>query len=342
MGFHHSVHRSTLADANESRDWRIWSDLAAVLIRRARKLYLDEDLGLDLKNTVYALDATTIDLCLSRPPFPIATMLRIHFMQQWFGLSDPAMEEALHDMALFREFAQLDAGATRLPDESTILRFRHLLEANNLATQILATVNAKLIQRGLLLKAGTVVDATLIAAPSSTKNSSGERDPEMHQTKKGNQWHFGMKAHIGADAESGLVHTVTGTAANEHDITQAHALLHGEENVVFADSGYRGITKRQEIQAQHPGVDWQVAMMPGKRRALKKSKTVDALIDKLEKLKASIRAKVEHPFRVIKCQFGYRKTRYRGLVKNTAQLITLFALSNLWMVRKRIIQGPAG
>jgi len=126
-----------------------------------------------------------------RPPFPIATMLRIHFMQQWFGLSDPAMEEALHDMALFREFAQLDAGATRLPDESTILRFRHLLEANNLAFQMLATVNAKLIERGLLLKAGTVVDATLIAAPSSTKNSSGERDPEMHQTKKGNQWHFG-------------------------------------------------------------------------------------------------------------------------------------------------------
>ena len=262
------------------------------------------------------------------PPFSIATMLRIHFMQQWFGLSDPAMEEALHDMALFREFAQLDAGATRLPDESNILRFRHLLEANNLATQILATVNAKLIDRGLLLKAGTVVDATLIAAPSSTKNNSGERDPEMHQTKKGNQWHFGMKAHIGADAESGLVHTVTGTAANEHDITQAHALLHGEEDVVFADSGYRGITKREEIQAQHPGVDWQVARMHGKRRALKKSKTVDALIDKLEKIKASIRAKVEHPFRVIKCQFGYRKTRYRGLVKNTAQLITLFALSN--------------
>jgi IS5 family transposase len=211
-----------------------------------------------------------------------------------------------------------------------------------LASQILATVNAKLIERGLPFKAGTVVDATLIAAPSSTKNNSGERDPEMHQTKKGNQWHFGMKAHIGADAESGLVHTVTGTAANEHDITQAHALLHGEEAVVFADSGYRGITKRQEIQAQHPGVDWQVAMMPGKRRALKMSKTVDALIDKLEKIKASIRAKVEHPFRVIKCQFGYRKTRYRGLVKNTAQLITLFALSNLWMVRKRIIQGPAG
>ena len=269
-------------------------------------------------------------------------MLRIHFLQQWFGLSDPAMEEALHDTPLYCEFARLDAGMARMPDETTILRFRHLLEEHNLSIKLLATINATLIANGLMLKTGTVVDATLIAAPSSTKNTTGERDPEMHQTKKGNQWHFGMKAHIGADAESGLVHTVTGTAANEHDITQAHALLHGEEDVVFADSGYRGITKREEIQAQHPGVDWQVAMMPGKRRALKKSKAVDALIDKLEKIKASIRAKVEHPFRVIKCQFGYRKTRYRGLVKNTAQLITLFALSNLWMVRKRMIQGPAG
>ena len=190
-----------------------------------------------------------------RPPFPIATMLRIHFKQHWFGLSDPAMEEALHDMVLFREFAQLVPGTTRLPDESTILRFRHLLEANNLASQILATVNAKLIEWGLTLKSGTVVDAILIAAPSSTKNNSGERDPEMHQTKKGNQWHFGMKAHIGADADSGLVHTVTSTEANEHDITQAHALLHGEEAVVFSDSGYRGITKREEIQARHPSVD---------------------------------------------------------------------------------------
>jgi IS5 family transposase len=285
----------------------------------------------------FALASKTV-----RPPFSISTMLRIHFMQQWFGLSDPATEGALHDMALFREFAQLDAGASRLPDESTILRFRHLLEANNLATHNLATENAKLIDRGLLLKAGIVVDATLIEAPSSTNNSLCEREPEMHQTKKGNQWHFGIKAHIGADVESGLVHMVTGTAANEHDITQAHALLHGEEDVVLADSGYRGITKRQVIKTQNPGVDWQVAKTHVKRRALKKSKTVDALIEKLEKIKASIRAKVEHPFRVIKCQFGYPKTRYRGLVKNTAQLITLFVLSNLWMMRKRIIHVACG
>jgi IS5 family transposase len=226
-----------------------------------------------------------------RPPFASATMLRIHFMQQWFGLSDPAMEEALHDMALFREFAGLDAGATRLPDESTILRFRHMLEANNLAIQMFAAVNTKLIDRGLLLKAGTVVDATLIAAPSSTKNGTGERDPEMHQTKKGNQWHFGMKAHIGVDAESGLVHTVTTTPANAHDVTQAHALLHGEEEIVFGDSGYRGVDKREEVQ-QHPSIDWQIAMMPGKRKVLDKSRPSNVLKDKLEKIKASIRAKV--------------------------------------------------
>jgi IS5 family transposase len=274
-----------------------------------------------------------------RPPFATEVMLRIHLLQQFFGHSDPAMEEALHDIPLYREFAQLDAGITRLPDESTILRFRHMLETHGLGQQILATVNAKLIDRGLMLKTGTVVDATLIAAPSSTKNDKGERDPEMHQTKKGNQWHFGMKAHIGVDAESGLVHTVTTTAANAHDVTQAHALLHGQEEVVFADSGYRGVEKRDEIQAQHPNVEWQIAMMPGKRKALDKSKPSHALRDKLEKLKASIRAKVEHPFRVIKCQFGHRKTRYRGLAKNTSQLLVMFALSNLWMMRKRMIQG---
>ena len=274
-----------------------------------------------------------------RPPFAVETMLRIHFIQQWFNLSDPAMEEALYDMALFREFVGLDAGEDNLPDESTILRFRHLLEAHNLSLQILATVNATLAAKGLLLKSGTVVDATLIAAPSSTKNSSGERDPEMHQTKKGNQWHFGMKAHIGVDADSGLVHTVTTTAANAHDITQAHALLHGEEEIVFADSGYRGVHKRDEIQEQHPDLDWQIAMMPGQRKAMDKSKPVNALREQLEKLKASIRAKVEHPFRVIKCQFGHRKVRYRGLAKNTSQLLVMFAMSNLWMVRKRILQG---
>ena len=275
-----------------------------------------------------------------RPPFAVEAMLRIHFVQQWFNLSDPAMEEALYDMALFREFVGLDTGEDNLPDESTILRFRHLLEAHSLSLQILATINATLAAKGLLLKSGTVVDATLIAAPSSTKNSSGERDPEMHQTKKGNQWHFGMKAHIGVDADSGLVHTVVGTAANVNDVTQAHALVHGEEIDVFADAGYQGVCKRDETQ--DIAVHWHVAMRPGKRKVLDKSTPMGAIQDQLEQVKASIRAKVEHPFRVIKRQFGHVKVRYRGLAKNTAQLHTLFALSNLWMVRRTLLQAMRG
>jgi IS5 family transposase len=267
-----------------------------------------------------------------RPPFPVATMLQIHFMQQWFGLSDPAMEEALYDVPLYREFAGLDEGMTRLPDESTILRFRHLLETHGLAAQMLALVNEILSEKGLMLKAGSAVDATLISAPTSTKNGSGKRDPEMHQTKKGNQWYFGMKAHIGVDAESGLVHTVIGTAANVHDINAAEALLHGLEKDVYADAGYQGIEKR----CQANPVRWHVAMRPGKRRELDLNNRLDAIYNQIERLKAGVRAKVEHPFRVLKQQFGYTKTRYRGLVKNTAQITTLFALGNLWMARKAL------
>lgn len=268
-----------------------------------------------------------------RPPFAVEAMLRIHFMQQWFTLSDPAMEEALHDVPLFREFAGL-GWDRRLPDESTILRFRHLLERHKLAEQILAVVNDLLISQGLLLKAGTVVDATLIAAPSSTKNKDGQRDPEMHQSKKGNQWYFGMKCHIGVDADSGLVHTVRGTSGNVNDVVEANSLLHRDESVVFADAGYQGAARRPDAK---PGVDWRIALGPGRRRALDKGNQIDALIDQVEKLKASVRAKVEHPFRVIKRQFGHVKVRYRGLKKNTAQLITLFALSNLWMARGRLL-----
>ena len=268
-----------------------------------------------------------------RPPMGLEVMLRVHLLQQWFGLSDPAMEEALHDVPLYREFAGLEGPMRRLPDESTILRFRHLLEKHNLGDAILATVNVILQRHGLMLKAGTVVDATLISAPSSTKNDSGERDPEMHQTKKGNQWYFGMKAHVGTDAESGLGHTVIGTAANVNDVTRGHDLLHGEEDVVFADAGYQGAMKRPEAT----GVQWHVAMRPGKRRALDMKKKSHRLIDEAERLKASVRAKVEHAFRVIKLQFGFTKVRYRGLAKNTAQLKTLFALSNLWMVRRKLM-----
>jgi transposase, IS5 family len=273
-----------------------------------------------------------------RPPFSLLTMLRIHFMQQWFTLSDPAMEEAFFDTPLYREFAQLEEFG-RLPDESTILRFRHRLEKHKLAEQILATVNDILIERGLLLKAGTVIDATLIAAPPSTKNKDKARDPDMHSSKKGNQWYFGMKAHIGADADSGLVHTVRCTSGHVSDIAEANTLLHGEESVAFGDAGYQGVEKRPDAR---PDVTWHVAMRPGKRKALdKESNEADALLDQAEKLKASIRAKVEHPFRVIKRQFGFVRVRYRGLKKNTAQIVTLFALSNLWMMRSKLMGARA-
>ena len=273
-----------------------------------------------------------------RPPFALETMLRIHFLQQWFSLSDPAMEEAFFDVPLYREFAQLNA-YERMPDESTILRFRHRLEKHKLANAILATVNDLLGAQGLLLRQGSAVDATLIAAPSSTKNKGGKRDPEMHSSKKGNQWHFGMKAHIAVDADSGLVHTVRGTAGHVADVAEGNTLLHGEETVVFADAGYQGVDKRPDAR---PNAQWQVAMRPGKRKKLDKANSpIDALMDKIEKCKASIRAKVEHPFRVVKRQFGFVKVRYRGLQKNTLQLKTLFALSNLWMARHRLmaVQG---
>jgi transposase, IS5 family len=272
-----------------------------------------------------------------RPPFRIETMLRIHYLQQWFALSDPAMEEALHDMPVFREFAKLGDGVERLPDETTILRFRHLLEKHDLAADMLRVVNDILQAKGLTMKKGTVVDATLIAAPSSTKNAAGERDPEMHQTKKGNQWYFGMKAHIGVDVHSGLVHSVVGTAAHVNDVTQAGALLHGHEEVAFGDAGYQGVHKRSEAA----GPTWHVAMRPGLRRKLNPFIEPEFIAEQAEKFKASVRAKVEHPFRVLKRQFGYTKVRYRGLAKNTAQIVTLFALSNLWMARRRLM-GATG
>lgn len=264
-----------------------------------------------------------------RPPFALATTA--------CSSGSPcrmAMEEALFDTPIYREFAGLDAHG-RMPDESTILRFRHRLEKHKLAEQILATVNELLAAQCLLLKAGTAVDATLIAAPSSTKNKDRKRDPEMHSSQKSNEWHFGMKAHIGVDADSGLVHTVIGTSGNVADVVEGNSLLRGQEKDGFGDAGYQGVHKRPDAKA---GVTWHIAVRPGKRKELdKENNPIDALIDQVEKIKASIRAKVEHPFRVIKRQFGYVKVRYRGLKKNTLQLKTLFALSNLWMVRHQLL-----
>jgi len=264
-----------------------------------------------------------------RRPYPLQAMLRVHLMQNWFALSDPAMEEALYEIASLRSFAGL--GLEAIPDETTILNFRHLLEASDLAEDIFKQVNAHLARKGLLLKRGSIVDATIIAAPSSTKNESGERDPEMHQTKKGNQWHFGMKAHIGVDVDSGLVHTVTTTAANEADVEQVGDLLHGKEDAVWADSGYRGAQARVTHDVQ-----WHIAGRPSDMAKMPEGRA-KARARKQEYQKASIRAKVEHPFRVIKRQFGLAKVRFKGLAKNTAHVITLFALSNLWMVRKKLI-----
>ena len=269
-----------------------------------------------------------------RQPYAIATMLRIHFLQQWYALSDPAMEEALYDTPVMRRFARL-SGLDNVPDETTILNFRRLLETHGLAESIFERVNAHLARKGQSLKAGTIVDATIIAAPSSTKNQDGERDPEMHQTKKGNQYYFGMKAHIGVDDESGLVHSVVGTAANVADITQVDKLLHGDENVVCADAGYTGVEKRPEHAGRE--VIWQVAARRSTYKKLDKRSALYKAKRKIEKAKAQVRAKVEHPFRVIKRQFGYVKVRFRGLAKNTAQLVTLFALSNLWMARQHLL-----
>lgn len=271
-----------------------------------------------------------------RHPYPLEVMLRIHFMQQWFALSDPAMEEALYDMASMRRFAGLSLSAAgSIPDETTILNFRHMLERNGLANEILQAVNQLLQDNGLVVRQGTIVDATLIDAPSSTKNKAGARDPEMHQTRKGNQWYFGMKAHIGVDLHGGMVHSVVGTAANVSDVTQAHLLLHGQEKLVLADAGYQGVDKRKENARRE--LIWHVAMKPGARRKLNRG-PMGRMKQAFEKTKASLRAKVEHPFRVIKRQFGYNKVRYRGLAKNTAQLTTLFALSNLWLARKALMQ----
>ena len=224
-----------------------------------------------------------------RRPYPLAVMLRVHCVQIFYNLSDPGMEDLLYEAESVRQFVGLKLSEA-LPDETTILNFRHLLERHGLGRSLFEEINAHLESQGLRLREGTIVDASIIEAPYSTKNRAGERDPEMHQTKKGNQWHFGMKVHIGVDADTGLVHSMSTTSANVHDVTEAHNLLHGGETVVWGDAGYQGVHKRQENLGRE--VEWQVAMRPGLRRKLEPG-SEEALA---EKLKASVRAKVEHPF----------------------------------------------
>lgn len=274
-----------------------------------------------------------------RPPIGLERMLRMYFVQQWYGLADEAVEDAIYDSQALRNFMGIDLSRESVPDATTLMGFRHLLEAHALPQAMLVEVNAMLLERGLLMSQGTLVDATLIAAPSSTKNRERARDPEMHQTKKGNTWHFGLKAHIGVDQESGLVHTLVTTAANVSDISQTPALLHGQEEAVWADAGYVGVDKREDVkealEASGQEVQWHIA---------KRRKTIETMAEgwqkKLaqahEKLKARVRAYVEHPFHVVKNIFKHKKVRYKGFAKNDAQLNVLFALSNLYMVRDQL------
>ena len=269
-----------------------------------------------------------------RPPYPLATMLRIRLLQQWYSLSDPAIEEALIEVPTTHRFPGIEVISDRNPDETTILTFRHLLEKHDLGQRLFEIVKAHLSARGMTMRQGTIVDATLIAAPSSTKNKEGKRDPEMHQTKKGNQLYFGMKLHIGVDKDTGLIHSVVTTAANVHDLTPAAELLHGDEDVVYGDAGYQGISKRTEVADS--AADFRVALRPGKRREL--PNTPDGhLLDLIETAKAHNRSKVEHPFRVIKQRFSFQKTRLRGLAKNRCKINVLTALTNLSLARRQLL-----
>jgi IS5 family transposase len=269
-----------------------------------------------------------------RPPVGLERMLRVYFLQQWYGLADEALEDALYDSQALQQFARIDLSAEGVPDATTLLNFRHRLETHDLCKGLFSAINADLTARGLLLREGTLVDATLIAAPSSTKNLKKERDPEMHQTKKGNQWYFGMKAHIGADQDSKLVHTVVVTAANVADVTQTSELLHGTEKQVHADAGYAGVEKRAEIVALERKIDWQIACKRGLIKALAEGAEKEAC-QAVEKAKASVRAFVEHPFHIVKNLFGHRKVRYRGLAKNGHQLYALFGLANMVIGARR-------
>jgi IS5 family transposase len=266
-----------------------------------------------------------------RPPIGLERMLRMYIAQQCLGLSDEGIEDAIYDIQSVRRFVGIDLTHESAPDATTLLKFRRLLEQSQLTRRVFDEIKAHLASKGLTMREGTIVDATLIAAAPSTKNRDGQRDPEMHQSKKGNDWHFGMKAHVGVDMATGLVHTVVGTAGNVADVTQAHALLHGGETAVLGDAGYQGVAKRPENAGQ--AIAWHTALRPSVRKALKKNPLGRAK-EKLEQAKASVRAKVEHCFHVVKCLFKHRKTRYRGLVKNNAQLFTLFGLANLVLARR--------
>jgi transposase, IS5 family len=264
-----------------------------------------------------------------RPPIGLERMLRLYFLQQWFDLSDPGLEDALYESPALRLFAGIDLGREPAPDETTICNFRHLLEAHGLGRKMLKLVNEYLGLCGVRISTGTIVDATIVHAPSSTKNDAGKRDPEMHQTKKGNQWYFGMKAHVGVDAKEGIVHSAEATAANIADSKMLPELLHGKERKVWGDAAYQG--QGEKMRAKAPGAQDMTS-----RRARYKQ-VVDRLQRSKNRAKARVRSKVEHVFRVMKRQFGFDRVRYRGLAKNANRMFACFALVNLYLTRRRLL-----
>jgi IS5 family transposase len=266
-----------------------------------------------------------------RQPLGLERMLRIYFLQQWFDLSDPQAEDLLYDSEAMRRFARIELGEEVVPDETTILRFRHLLEHHQLTAVLFAAVNELLSAKRLLLKAGTIVDATIIAAPSSTKNAEAVRDPEMKQTRKGNNWHFGMKLHIGTDTQ-GRVHSVVATDAATADITQLPALVHGEERVLYGDQAYWKEADRQAFAAR--GVRYRVNRRPTGRHPLSERWRW------INRTRSRTRARGEHAFHIVKRLWGFAKVRYRGLAKNLVRAYALFALANLYRVRRQLL--PAG
>jgi transposase, IS5 family len=263
---------------------------------------------------------------------PVETMLRMYLLQVWFSLSDEGVEDAIYDSYAMRRFLGLDFALEQVPDATTLLHFRHLLEKHKLGERLFAAQNEIFEQQGRIMRGGSIVEATIIAAPSSTKNATGERDPQMHQSKKGNQWYFGMKAHIGVDAGTGYVHSVTATAANVHDLDEAVHLVRRDDQVVYADAGYQGAAKRPEIaDDEHLStVQWRIAARKGVL------KTMTGHDRAVESRKASVRAKVEHPFLIAKRDFAFTKTRYRGIAKNLNHLHMLFASAN-WLMRARAV-----
>ena len=265
-----------------------------------------------------------------RPPVGLERMLRIHCLQQWFNLADPAVEEALYDSTAMRRFVGIDLGREPVPDETTVCKFRHLIEQHELGQRLFSAVNAHLQHRGLKVATGTIVDATIISAPSSTKNREGKRDPQMCQTKKGNQWYFGMKAHIGVDSRTKLIHSVFTTPANTHDSQVLPYLLHGQETRVWGDSAYSGQT--EVIRAQAPCAQDFTHHKGSAHHPL------TAHDKEQNRTKSKVRAKVEHPFRVMKCVFGFVKVRYRGLRKNATRVFTTCALINLYMLRRQLLR----